>query len=35
LRLSSEGLRAAPLSLSVIRGLGDGVELFMQFSGTD
>jgi hypothetical protein len=38
LLLSSEDLRAAPLSLSVTRGevgLEDEFELFMQFWGTD
>jgi len=33
--ISSEDLRAAPLSLSVMRGLEDGFKLFMQFSRTD
>ena len=36
--LSSEDLRAAPLSLSVIRdeaGLEEEFESFIQFSGTD
>ncbi len=36
--MSSEDLRAAPLSLSVTRdevGLEDEFESFIQFSGTD